>query len=104
MDFLRPLFGRIIGGLVAGFAVFLSTKYGIQLTQESQAQIVSVAFTIGTIVYAVVHKSVDSKINPLDAARPATAIAGKVAADDIANASISHLDTLPQHVFSRGKE
>jgi uncharacterized membrane protein len=68
IDFLRPFLSRIIAGWVAAFVAYLSTKFGVTLDAETQAGILAVLLGIFTTVYSIVHRVLDKKINPGDAA------------------------------------
>jgi len=92
MDFLRPILARIIAAFVGALASYLYAKYGFTLDNESQAAIVSTMFAIYGIIYAIVHKGVNSKINPVDAARISTSAATKINADAVADARNSQVE------------
>ena len=76
LDMMRPWLGRVIGAAVGFVSAFLSTKVGAfaAFGPEEQAAITG---TIVVGVYALVHKLVDSKINPTDAASQVLAVKGK---------------------------
>lgn len=74
--FLRPIFSRIIGALVGGFAAYLAGK-GFTIDQQTIDASVTVLMTIFTIVYSLVHRAVDVKVNPKDIASPSKAAASK---------------------------
>jgi hypothetical protein len=71
-DFIRLFLSRIIGGLVATFAAWLSTKWGIVIDADTQAQLITAIqvqfFVVFSIFYPIIHKWISSKINPGDAA------------------------------------
>lgn len=77
LDSLRPILGRLIGMAVGSLAVWLSSKLGIVLSSDDQAKIteagVIFSMALFTTIYALVHKAVDHKINPLDSASPGLA-------------------------------
>lgn len=72
MGFLRPILSRVVGAWVAALAVWLSAKLGIVLDDSAQEQIIAggiaVAFALAQTVYAVVHRAIDKRVNPGDAA------------------------------------
>jgi len=71
-NFLRPIISRVIGAWVGGLAIWLSAKYGVVLDENTQLQIIAGAvallYAIGQTVNAVVHRTLDKKLNPGDAA------------------------------------
>jgi Mn2+/Fe2+ NRAMP family transporter len=71
---IRAFLGRIIGAAVAGVAVWLLSKFGVVLTDEQQVRITEAAIIIlmvvFTAIYSIVHKLVNTKLNPGDAAAP----------------------------------
>lgn len=72
MTVARLFIARIMAGLIATLAGWLSTKWGIVLDADTQGQlaasIVTQLFVIFSIVYPILHKLFDSRINPGDAA------------------------------------
>jgi hypothetical protein len=74
LDAIRPVLSRIIGSLVAGLAVWLTGKFGVVIDDNAKAKLteagVVASLTIFSIVYSLVHKAIDHKINPLDTASP----------------------------------
>lgn len=72
LNFFRPMLSRVVGAWVAALAVWLSAKLGIVLDDNAQEQIIAgaiaVAFALAQTVYAIVHRSLDKRLNPGDAA------------------------------------
>lgn len=66
------MFSRVIGAWVAAAAVYLSSKFGIVLDDNAQEQImagaIAVAFALAQTIYAIVHRVIDKRVNPGDAA------------------------------------
>lgn len=77
MTFLRPFIARIIAGLIGTLAGWLSTRWNIVLDADTQAQLVTAVtvqfFVVFSVLYPAIHKWINSKINPEDAASKALA-------------------------------
>ena len=73
MDFntLRPFLSRIIASLVTVLITWLLSK-GIDLGADAQGHLTEAgtALAIGgfTLIYGLIHRSIDKKVNPGDAA------------------------------------
>lgn len=82
MSIVRLFLGRIIGAAVAGLATWLLAKFGIGLDEDTQAKMTEVAvivlMTVFTIIYSIVHKTADRKLNPGDAASAKLATSEKL--------------------------
>ena len=76
-DALRPYLARLISAAVAAGLAAIATKMGIDATSSDQ---VALAGSLGTfltlVIYSVLHKLLDKKINPADAASSHLAAAG----------------------------
>lgn len=68
IDSLRPFLSRIIAGWIAAVVAFMNAKYGITLDGDTQTAIMTLFFAIASSVYAIVHRVIDKKLNPGDAA------------------------------------
>lgn len=71
-NFVRPMLSRVIGAWVAALAVWLTAKFGVAVDDSQQEQVIAgalaVTFALGQTVYAIVHRLVDKRVNPGDAA------------------------------------
>lgn len=71
IDILRPFLSRVIGALVAAFAAWLAAK-GFDFDKDTQQQmvenLVGIILPLFGVIWAVVHKLIDKKVNPGDAA------------------------------------
>lgn len=71
-NLLRLVIARTIGGLIATLSAWLMIRYGIIVDDSAQAEltsnVVAVMMTIFTILYPLIHKLINRKINPGDAA------------------------------------
>lgn len=76
MNALRPFLSRLISPLISTFATWLSVRWAIELDAASQQQITAavlvIAITVGNYVGQtvnnVVHRLIDKRLNPGDAA------------------------------------
>lgn len=72
MSAARLFVARIIAGLIATFAGWLSTRWGIVLDADTQAQLVEAInvqfFVVFSVLYPMLHKWINSRINPRDTA------------------------------------
>lgn len=76
MSALRPFLARLIASAVAGIAAWLAARWTIELDSDSQQQItaavvvlaMAVAQWVGTTAYGVVHRVLNKRLNPGDAA------------------------------------
>jgi hypothetical protein len=67
-DLLKPFLARIAGS-IAGFVVtFLSAHEIATLSNDDITTIVSFIVLVFSIVYGIVHKLLDKKLNPSDTA------------------------------------
>jgi hypothetical protein len=80
-EFLRPILARLVGAAVAALCIWLARKFQVQIDADSQVQLtgagLAVLWFIGNVAYSLVHKGVNSKINPMDAATNELADKGK---------------------------
>lgn len=80
-NFLRPILARLAGALVAGLVTWLAGKFGVIISEDVKGQltegVVATMLTLFTVVYALVHKAVSVKTNPMDAASPSMVVEGK---------------------------
>lgn len=81
MGTLMPLISRLAAALVGSIAAWLAGKYGIVLDEETTTSLVAGMVGIFGIVYAVVHRLIDRKLNPGDAAASSIAKAEKAQAE-----------------------
>lgn len=69
---VRTAMSRAVGALVAGLAAWLLLHFGVALDHEVQARlseaILVVTMVFFNIVYAFVHKWLNSRFNPADSA------------------------------------
>jgi small basic protein len=80
-DAIRPFFSRILAGWLAAAAVYLNGKYGITLSGDTQAAIITLAFAIFSTVYSITHRVIDKRVNPGDAAGSHYAVREKEESD-----------------------
>lgn len=80
---LRPYLSRLIAPFIAAVIVWLATK-GIDLPEDAAGHLTELAvivlLAIFQIIYAVIHKTIDKKVNPQDAAGVNEAVEGKLMA------------------------
>lgn len=80
MTFLRPIIARLAAALIASLVAWLAAQ-GIDVPAETQTQLiegtVGLMLLVFGVVYALVHKLVNRKVNPADAAAPVLAKAGQ---------------------------
>ena len=80
---LRPYFSRLIAPLVAALLLYLGTK-GINLPEDAAGHLTEVGaialVAVFQIISAIVHRTVDKKVNPADAAGANEAAEGKIMA------------------------
>jgi uncharacterized membrane protein (DUF441 family) len=81
MDLLRPYLSRLIAAALAGLVTWLAGK-GIALDDTSVHTLteagVVVALTVFQALYAIIHRTIDKKVNPGDAASSHIAAASKL--------------------------
>jgi hypothetical protein len=62
----------VIGAAVASLSVWLASKVGIEVSPEAQAGLTEGITLLGlfvfSVVYALVHKLANNKLNPADSA------------------------------------
>lgn len=72
IDFIKLVLGRIIGGIVASIAAWLTVHYGIIVTQSQQddaiSYVVGIMMLVFSILYPILHKWMNMKLNPGDTA------------------------------------
>lgn len=77
VDFLKPILSRVIASWIAALAIYLSAHFNVVLDETTKAQLaagfLAVIFGIGSTVYAIFHRLVDKRLNPVDAASGSTA-------------------------------
>lgn len=78
-DRARPYVSRVVGwavGAVLAVAyVKLGARFGAPIPQDPMVAEILATGLVG-LVYSLVHRAVDSKVNPADAAKVVTAAAG----------------------------
>lgn len=71
IDMLRPFLSRVIGTVVGALVAWLAAK-GINIDAKTQQQVIEALITIIIPVYSIareiVHRLIDKRINPADAA------------------------------------
>lgn len=78
LDSLRPYIARILAAAIAAGIGALATKLGIDATSVDQTALAtSVGSFLTLVIYAVVHKLIDKKVNPADSASTHLAVQGK---------------------------
>jgi hypothetical protein len=69
---LRPFLSRIIGWAVAGLCGWLAVRFGVSIDTDTQTELVvalvGVVIPLMGGVASVVHRLVDKRLNPGDAA------------------------------------
>ncbi len=77
MDFIRPYVSRVIAAPIAALCAYLLLHWKVNIDTATQAQLASavVAFVLPffAAIYAVIHKIIDSRFNPTDAANKVVA-------------------------------
>jgi hypothetical protein len=66
--FLRPLLSRLVASIVGALVAWLTTKYGISLDEETIQGLIATMLGVFGVIYTIVHRLIDKKINPVDAA------------------------------------
>jgi hypothetical protein len=89
-DTFRPLFSRVVAGLIGSFAAYLETKYGIILDPDTKANLVVGALATFGVIYPIIHRLIDGvgKVNPGDAASKRIAVVEKAEAKELKQASV----------------
>ncbi len=77
LDRLRPYASRVIAAWVASLAAYVETKYGIVLDPDTKANLAVGAIAVYGTIYPIVHRLLDKKWNPGDAASAHQAVAEK---------------------------
>jgi hypothetical protein len=71
---MRALISRIAAVAVGAVAMWLAAALGVQVTPDAVAVLTEGVTLLGMglwlTVYAVAHKLIDRRVNPLDAAAP----------------------------------
>jgi len=84
-DTLRPVLARVIAGLVAALGVYLFEKLHFTLGPEAEA---SLSGAVLLVLYSAIHKLINRKVNPGDAA--------SVTISKIEKVERSNLDTVKE--------
>jgi hypothetical protein len=74
----RMLAARLAAVAVSAAILWLTAHFGFEVTEDQRGQAVSFftdaltgfGWLVGMVVYPIVHKVLDRKINPLDSAKP----------------------------------
>lgn len=68
---LVSIFSRVAGSFVAALAAWLTAR-GIDVGDTTQltASVAAILLFVAQVVYAVVHRFIDRRVNPKDAAVP----------------------------------
>lgn len=87
ISFLRPIIGRLIAAWVAGFCTWLAVRFGVVIPEEAQTKMIEslVMWVIPILLtlYSLIHKLVNSKVNPGDGAKPKMVEAQKDQSDHL---------------------
>jgi hypothetical protein len=67
-DLLKPFLARIAGAIAGFIVTFLSAHEIAVLTPDDTATLVSFIVLVFMVIYGIVHKIIDKKINPADTA------------------------------------
>lgn len=67
-DLLKPFLSRIAGSIAGAIVAFLSAHEIAVLSQNDVATIVAFILVVFQVVYAIVHRLIDKKVNPTDSA------------------------------------
>ena len=72
---MRAIIGRIAAAIVAFLVIWIAGTLGVEVTEQTAATFTEAVTLLGmglfTLVYAMVHKIINARINPTDAASPA---------------------------------
>ena len=68
-NILRPYLARVFASVAAGVALWAGEHFGVNLLPEHVEAISAFLMTLALIVYGVVHKAINSRVNPTDAAK-----------------------------------
>ena len=86
IDSLRPFLSRIIAPLVTALLTYLAVHFGLNFGEDAAGHITEtavIAVIAGMqIVYGLVHRVVDKKVNPGDTASSHLAVEAKAAAEE----------------------
>lgn len=66
--FLRPIIARLIASVVGAFASYLLVHYGVTLDADTQLGLEAVMLGFFGVIYSVIHRAINARINPGDAA------------------------------------
>lgn len=70
---MRAIFARFAAAIVAVAVTFLAGTLGIEVTEDTRATLTEAVTLLGLglwgVVYAVVHRLISRKVNPMDAAK-----------------------------------
>lgn len=65
---MSGIIARIAGALAAGILTWLGGLLGVEFSPEDNAALAGVIVSVILIIYGVVHKQIDKRVNPADAA------------------------------------
>lgn len=77
LDRLRPYASRVIAAWVGAGAAYLETRYGVILDPNTKANLVIGGLAVYGTIYPIVHRVLDKKWNPGDAASTHQIVAEK---------------------------
>lgn len=77
LDRLRPYASRVIAAWVGAGAAYVETRFGVILDPDTKANLVVGAVAVYGTVYPIIHRLLDKKWNPGDAASTHQAVAEK---------------------------
>lgn len=73
-EFVTAWLGRILAAAIAGACAWLLVRYGITIDATTQQHLVEalvgIVLPVFVALYGVLHKLIDAKLNPGDAAAP----------------------------------
>lgn len=82
LNALRPFLSRILAPIITAGLAWAAIHWGINFGDDAAGHIteyaVVVLLALFSAVNAVIHKTIDKKVNPVDAATAPLAVAGKV--------------------------
>ena len=81
IDSLRPFLSRVLGPLITGALTWMALHWGVDFGTDAAGHIteyaVVVLVAVMQLVNGLVHRTIDKKVNPVDAATTPLAAAGK---------------------------
>lgn len=82
IDSLRPFLSRVLAPLITAALAWVAMHWGMDFGTDAAGHITEYAVVILVglmqLVNGLIHRSIDKKVNPVDAASAPLAVAGKV--------------------------